>query len=1075
MASNVTGQNSTTDLLLLVSNLQNTINSVSGSITNINNNINLLNAYDTQNTQKINEINNVDLNQQEDIENLENVDVQTNNKIDILMSKFPITNVSINDNSISQYKIAGLVSDLNDLSLRITDNSNNLVLLENREAQHYSTLTTNLNNLTTKQETDHNLVYNELHDLLSSTVGDTNTFQTQIDAITTDLTAEKIKTTSNTNNITSNTNAINLNNSKIATLEADNVVNKQNILSNTTSINNNTTSINTITTNLNNLTNSVNTLSYTETTNHLNQQNAINTLTTNLSNLDTREITHYNDLNTRLTNLQTSNATDLTALENQLDLLDTREATDYTNLNTKIDNQITKQQTDHNNVSSSITVLQNDLSVLDTRENNHYNSNLTKIDKNTSDIDGLDAARINMQLYINSVSTKTNSNTSRIEVLESNVSDHNNDLANLNSNMNTNNIILQTHTSQIQSLQQYDISNNLNINSLINRTTNNETDINLIKNTTIPNLSNKFLIKDDAINGDSFLGPLKVNTIDVLNTNDNLIIGENANMIYLGSSTNQDSKVINIGGVNDTVNILGSTNYIQTNNVQIEDKVITLNKGSVGNNTSANVSVNIRDNDVDDQGYIRVNENMDQLLVKLPQNDKVLKIGENVNDFYSLCTKLYTDLQDSNLQTQIASNLSTITEHSNQITNLNNQLLQNIPFSKIANYPNNNSTTLLDDSGNFVKVSNSHINDGSIQTKKLQGVDPAIVIDKFLNQNGQWMSIFNFSDTFSFQNEFTDDVNANNNQINNMADGMFANDACTVGQMQLYCNDRVITNSNLTDYSISLVKLNGMNGDGTSVLYNNGSTGKVNDNHINDGQINPLKLTGTSTGNDGLKYLNNKGEWVVVSSGSSFDNKFTATVDAQNNRIINLPNPVDIGDATTKYYVDTKYLNSIETTSVIGANGPEKTFNIYDNVNMNSKNIRNIGYPVNQTDAATKDYVDYKTTSITFTTSSTSTVATPYTNLNIRSFSLALIPVNISYWDPSSYNFVIILSNRASSWSDMRYNIKYYGSGSYFYNMELRDTVGTNDIASLISVYILYGVLYLRCSSSTRAIALDQI
>jgi hypothetical protein len=35
-----------------------------------------------------------------------------------------------------------------------------------------------------------------------------------------------------------------------------------------------------------------------------------------------------------------------------------------------------------------------------------------------------------------------------------------------------------------------------------------------------------------------------------------------------------------------------------------------LNKGSVGNLQSAGVSVNIRDDDIDDKGYIRINENM---------------------------------------------------------------------------------------------------------------------------------------------------------------------------------------------------------------------------------------------------------------------------------------------------------------------------------------------------------------------------------------------------------------------------------------------------------------------------------
>jgi hypothetical protein len=49
-----------------------------------------------------------------------------------------------------------------------------------------------------------------------------------------------------------------------------------------------------------------------------------------------------------------------------------------------------------------------------------------------------------------------------------------------------------------------------------------------LKNTTLPNLDNKYLIKND-INGDSFTGTLKVNSIDVIpDSNLNLHIGESA-------------------------------------------------------------------------------------------------------------------------------------------------------------------------------------------------------------------------------------------------------------------------------------------------------------------------------------------------------------------------------------------------------------------------------------------------------------------------------------------------------------------------------------------------------------------
>ena len=103
-SSNITGSNNTTDLLALVSNLQNTINAVSASFTNVQSNISNLQTYDNQATQKFNNNDNVDLNQQEDIQNLEQTDINTNNRITLIESKFPITNASIVDNSISKIK-----------------------------------------------------------------------------------------------------------------------------------------------------------------------------------------------------------------------------------------------------------------------------------------------------------------------------------------------------------------------------------------------------------------------------------------------------------------------------------------------------------------------------------------------------------------------------------------------------------------------------------------------------------------------------------------------------------------------------------------------------------------------------------------------------------------------------------------------------------------------------------------------------------------------------------------------------------------------------------------------------------
>jgi hypothetical protein len=56
-----------------------------------------------------------------------------------------------------------------------------------------------------------------------------------------------------------------------------------------------------------------------------------------------------------------------------------------------------------------------------------------------------------------------------------------------------------------------------------------------------------------------------------------------------------------------------------------------------------------------------------------------------------------------------------------------------------------------------------------------------------------------------------ENVNMNNKLIKNLLTPVQYFDAATKG----YCDDRIITSSNLTNYSISLTKIIGMDGDGT--------------------------------------------------------------------------------------------------------------------------------------------------------------------------------------------------------------------------------------------------------------------
>jgi microcystin-dependent protein len=56
-------------------------------------------------------------------------------------------------------------------------------------------------------------------------------------------------------------------------------------------------------------------------------------------------------------------------------------------------------------------------------------------------------------------------------------------------------------------------------------------------------------------------------------------IGAGSTTINVGSLSNSAAATINIGGVGDTVNVLGTLTYINTANLDISDNLITLNKG----------------------------------------------------------------------------------------------------------------------------------------------------------------------------------------------------------------------------------------------------------------------------------------------------------------------------------------------------------------------------------------------------------------------------------------------------------------------------------------------------------------
>ena len=82
----------------------------------------------------------------------------------------------------------------------------------------------------------------------------------------------------------------------------------------------------------------------------------------------------------------------------------------------------------------------------------------------------------------------------------------------------------------------------------------------------------------------------------------------------------------------------------------------------------------------------------------------------------------------------------------------------------------------------------------------------------------------------------------------------------------------------------------------------------------------------------------------------------TASLDIDNHKMENLPDPVDEKDAVNKKYIDEVVENLTLKQGLVRENGG---FNLVDSyINMNFNNIRNVGLPVHESDAAPKNYVD---------------------------------------------------------------------------------------------------------------------
>lgn len=707
------GSMSNSDLVTLITNLQGSVNNISQSFSNVQQTLSQVNQYDSAFNSRLNTVDTLNGVQDGEIATIQNLDNQYAQQIAQLQSLFPITNVSILDQSINESKILNLPSDLANLNSGLS--ALNATVQQNLMTEKADVLAvqTALTAQVAQEASDIQAQNSKWSLLLGSQTGTTsNPFQIAIDKLSSNQIADETAILNSSNNIASLQSDNSMNKANITSLQASNAVNQSNIQSLQSDNTTNKTNIS----NLQTFTNQINS----GLTAQINKEaNDIQQLGNQISTLSAQEASDYNNLNSNINAQISKEASDINAVNASIQTLNNTVVANYSTLNSALNSQVAKEvadvsllTTNYNNLKTQeaqdITGLQNQITTNLNLFNNQVYAYNAEFIRDENNISSLQSDNTSNKAAINAIQTKQMADEAAIAVLQTDdtlskasLLTINNSIIGIQNNLTADRTDINQNILDISNIKAYDVQNNVNLNAMNVNISNNTNSINVLNNTTIPALDNKYLFKA----GDSMSGQLNVQNID--NSGNALNIGSSASVLNLGSSN--QAKIINIGGVNDVVNVLGKTNYIETTNIQIKNKVLVLNEGEAGNLQSAGVGLYFRDNDLDNKGYIVVGPNGDEFDIKAPQNDNIFKIKEVPSDFYDLTNKLYVDAQDAILQNNINAITQSQTGLVAQVASVNNSVLAQIPFSKINAFPSDNTTVLYGD-GVFRTPGNVQVN-----------------------------------------------------------------------------------------------------------------------------------------------------------------------------------------------------------------------------------------------------------------------------------------------------------------------------------------------------------------------------
>ena len=113
--------------MVIINNLQNTVNNISSSFTQVQANISSINQLDSVQNQKLVQNLIVDGNQQADITELQGENDLDMNRLNIIEAKInPVSNAIILDETINKAKIKDLTSDLANINTTTTNLQNQI-------------------------------------------------------------------------------------------------------------------------------------------------------------------------------------------------------------------------------------------------------------------------------------------------------------------------------------------------------------------------------------------------------------------------------------------------------------------------------------------------------------------------------------------------------------------------------------------------------------------------------------------------------------------------------------------------------------------------------------------------------------------------------------------------------------------------------------------------------------------------------------------------------------------------------------------------------------------------------------